>query len=194
MVRTVTRLDGSKIKVQRAQPSKEAKRALGLRSHIDIVGHIAINPPEIEHRYRLEKAKILRDMAEMLPAERIAFIARGPIDFVEDKTGLSRFEITCSTCGEKVAYCYAKNEKLEGWCDLHYLTWYDRTSWYGAATVNISPIDGKIGFECHCGEDTKDHRCTRGLPPVQRMLMIEYSMKHRAFGHSESKFIASEVI
>lgn len=177
-------------RVRKIPPSQEAIKSLGLRTRREIIGHMAINPPEIEKQIRMLKANILRDMAMMHPREREEFIAKGPIDFVKDKRGRKRYDIYCTRCGEKTAYVYAKNEKLEGWCDLHYLCWYDQNSWYGAMAINVSPIDGHIGIECACGEDTRDFRTNRNMPPIQKKLMIEYSQKHRAFASKDSRFIA----
>lgn len=181
---------GKEIEVRRVPPTKEAIKQLGVRTRMELIGHVATNPMHIERQVALKKAEILRSMAMMNTAERIDFIAKGPIDFVEDKTGLQRYDINCVNCGEKVAYCWAKNDKLEGWCDLHYVSWYDEESWRGAMVVNVSPIDGALGFECACGEDTRDFRATNSLPPIQKRLMVDYILKHRGFGSKDSKFIA----
>lgn len=188
--REVTML-GKKFRVRKVNPSNDAIKALGkYRTKYEIVGHLAINPIEIEAKIRLMKANIMREMALMHPEERELFIAKGPIDFVKDKGRRKRFNVLCGKCGDKVAYVWAKNEKLEDWCDMHYVTWYDRESWHGAMAVNISPIDQGIGFECACGEDTRDFRTNRSMPPIQRNLMIEYSQKHRDFGKGTSAFVA----
>ena len=177
-------------RVRRIPPSAEAIKSLGLRTKREVIGHMAINPPEIEKQIRMLKTNILRDMAMMSPIEREEFIAKGPIDFVKDKGKRNRYDIYCTNCGEKVAYVWAINEKLANWCDLHYLCWYDEESWRGAMAVNVSPIDGHIGIECACGEDTRDFRTNRNMPPIQKKLMIEYSQKHREFATKDSRFIA----
>lgn len=191
IVRKIKLMDGKEIEVRKIKPSKEAIKQLGFRTRMELVGHIAVNPLHIERQIALEKAEIIRSMAMMNTNERIDFIDKGPVDFVKDKQGLKKYTIRCSTCGEKVAYCWAKNDKLEGWCDLHYICWYDKETWYGAMAVNVSPIDNRIGFECACGEDTRDYRANRTLPPIQKRLMTEYSQKHRDFGSPNSKFIAT---
>jgi len=189
IVRVVKMLSGD-VEVRRVPPSKEALKELGLRSKIEIVSHLSINPPHIERKIALKKAEIIRSMAAMDRETQIKFIAEGPIDFVSDKENRKLFDIICTRCGDKVAYVWARTEKLEDWVDLHYVCWFDKFSWRGAMTINVSPIDARIGFECACGEDTRDFRKSRSLPPVQRELMIEYSMKHRDFGNKDSKFIA----
>lgn len=183
-------IGGIKSRVRKLPPSKEALKGLGMRTHREIVGHIAINPPDIAKKYAFQKAEILREMSLMTAVDRERFIEKGPIDFVVDKDGRQKYELLCSRCGEKVAYLWARNEQLEDWCDLHYLCSYDKDSWKGALAINVSPIDGKLGVECACGEDTRDHRANRTLPPIAKRLMIEYSIKHRDFGNSNSRFAA----
>lgn len=178
--------------VRKIPPSKEAINSLGPRTKREVTGHMAINPPEIEKQIRMQKATILREMAMMSAIEREEFIAKGPIDFVKDKGNRKRYDITCTNCQDQVAYVWADNEQLDNWCDLHYLCWYNKTSWRGAMAINVSPIDGKIGIECACGEDTRDFRTNRNMPPIQKKLMIEYSQKHRDFATKDSRFIALE--
>lgn len=187
--RQVTLIGGKKVRVRKVEPSAEAIRGLGLRTKRIIIGHMAINPPEIEKGIRMLKARILREMAMMTPIERARFTEK-PIDFVADKENRKKYDIICTRCGEKVAYVWADNDKLENWCDLHYLCWYDKTTWYGARAINVSPIDGRLGIECSCGEDTRDFRAARGIPPVQRELLVNYILKHRDFGVPTSKYVA----
>ena len=179
-------------KVMKREPSKEAIRGLGMRSKREIIGHMAINPPEIEFSIRMLKANILREMALMTPDERQVF-TETPIDFVKDKGNRKRYEIKCVRCGDVVAYVWAENEKLENWCDLHYICWYNKSSWRGGRAINVAPIDGQIGIECCCGEDTRDFRAGKGMPPIQKSLMIDYTHRHRDFGLPTSTFIAVEI-
>ncbi len=187
--RQVTLLDGSKIRVRKIEPSGEAINGLGLRTKRMIIGHMAINPPEIERGIKLLKANILREMAMMSAGDRMRF-TEVPIDFVKDKENKKKYWLICTRCEERVAYVWANNEKLDGWCDLHYVCWYDKTSWRGTMAINVSPIDGKLGVECACGEDTRDFRAARGIPPIQKALLIDYTLKHRDFGGPASKFVA----
>lgn len=181
---------GKTIRVRKLPPSESALKGLGMRTKREIIGHIAINRPEVEKDFRLEKATILREMALMKPADKLRFIEQGPIDFISDKGNRKKYEILCSNCGDKVAYCWASDDSLSDWVDLHYLTWYNAESWRGALAINVSPIDGKLGIECACGEDTRDFRAAPHMAPLQRQLMTEYSLKHRVFGTKESKFAA----
>lgn len=189
--RTVKRLDGSTVQVRKASVSGEAIKALGQYRHKrEIIGFIAINPPDIERSIARYKAEIMRSMAMMSPGERADFMAKGPIDFVKDKGNRNKYFITCVRCGEKIAYVWAKNDKLQDWCDLHYLSWHDKSSWYGCFEVSISKVDGHIGFECACGEDTREFRTNNSMPPIQKQLMVEYSLEHREFGTKKSAFVA----
>lgn len=189
-LRPVKTLTGT-VWVRKITPSKEAIKALGLRTKRNIVGHMALNPQEIDMQTRMLRVRILREMAAMSELDRMKF-CEVPIDFVKDKGNRKKFFVICTTCHDRVAYVWADNEKLENWCDLHYLCWYDRESSHGAMAVNVSPVDGELGFECACGEDTRDFRVNKTMPPIQKRLMIEYAMKHRGFGTKDSKFIAIE--
>lgn len=173
------------------EPSEEAKNKLGkyTKTHT-IISKFAINPNSIERLIARKKAEIFQRIALMGKDEKKDFMAGEPIDFVEDKGKRKRFNINCVRCGEKVAYCWAFNEALEGWCDLHYICWYDRKSWHGAMALNVSPLDESLGFECACGEDTRDFRGNKNMPPIQKRLMIEYTMTHKEFGKKTSKFLA----
>lgn len=184
---------GVTTRVRKVPPSQETLDSLGkYRTKREMVGHLAINPLRIERRIAILKANIIREMAMMRPMDRKLFIEKGPIDFVKDKENRKKYTITCSRCGEKVAYLWADNEQLDNWCDMHYLCWHDKKSWYGAMAIKIDPDGDKIGIECACGEDTRNFRGNRTMPPIQKQLLIEYGDKHRDLGKSTSKFIAIE--
>lgn len=175
-------------------PSEEMRSKLTKHTKKQVViSKFPINPPKIEALIQRKKVRIMREVALMNAAERADFVAEAPLDFVDDKGNRKKFSINCTRCGEKVAYCFANNEALEDWVDLHYICWYDKKSWHGAMAVNISRIDGSLGFECACGEDTRDFRGNRTMPPIQKQLMVEYGMAHREFGKPTSKFIAVQV-
>ena len=81
----------------------------------------------------------------------------------------NKYNIYCNKCNEHVADVAADNEHLDDWCDLHYIStsYIDgdgSSKWKGALAINISPIDGKIGIECCCGNDTRDFRANSTLP------------------------------
>lgn len=174
-------------------PSTEAIKALGNRTRREMVSFFPLNPMVIERRIAKQKVEIMKAMAEMTTSARLLFIKqKKQIDFVEDKTGYKLYIVNCVSCGEKMAKVWATDGQLTDWCDLHYLSWYDKDSWHGCLTVNVSPIDGLLGFECACGEDTRDFRGRNSLPPIQKQLMVEYVLKHRKFEHPHSKFIATE--
>jgi hypothetical protein len=183
-------IGGIKSRVRKIPPSLSAIKGLGLRTKRVIVSHMPIEPPELQKKYAMKRAEILREMALMTAVDRERFIDKGVIDFVTDKGDRKKYDIFCSRCSEKVAYVWASNDKLDDWVDLHYICWYNKESWRGALSINVSPIDGKIGIECACGEDTRDFRTANYIPPIRKALLVEYSMKHRHFGDSNSKFAA----
>lgn len=61
--------------------------------------------------------------------------------------------------------------------------------WYGCATVNISPIDQELGFECFCGNDTRDFRTSATLPSSK----IYAKLARRAFGKMNSGYLVKGV-
>lgn len=122
--------------------------------------------------------------------------------------GKKKFEIRCGVCGDLVAYVYASSEHLVDWCNLHYVSEpklivvkkkegkkiikTEFGEWHGCMAVNISPIDGKLGFECACGNDTRDFRLAHLTNDVVKAKMKE-NMIGRDLNQSNSKFILVEV-
>lgn len=107
----------------------------------------------------------------------------------------NKYKIMCTNCKEHVADVAADNSNLDNWCDLHYIStsYIDKNGaghWKGALSINISPIDGKIGIECCCGADTRDFRANSTLPGKVVKRKIEECSKGREFGNKDSKFKA----
>lgn len=195
-IRKVKNIDGTETIVRAIKPSKEALSDLGMRTKRRIEAAIAKNPRRIEKIIARDKAKLLREINMMNKIQRAKFLSKNaPFDFVENKEekGYKLYKVICVQCHDELALVWAKDETLRDWCDLHYITEYDKNSWRGCMTVQNSDVDDQLGFECACGEDTRDHRGRSSLPPVLRKLAIEYSMKHRAFGTKDSAFIAMQV-
>lgn len=109
-----------------------------------------------------------------------------------DKSGMSKFKISCNNCGADLAECWATDETLVDYCDLHYISYHDGEYWQGALGVNISPIDLKIGFECCCGEDTRDFRLKTNVPDDVKKEK-EKNLQGREFGKKDSKFKSEKV-
>lgn len=180
----------------RAKPSLDSLKVLERenKERREVVSFIPINPPNIEREFVMQKADTLKMMATMKLQDRIAFMEKsGPIDYVKKKgTGFKKYFVRCGSCGDMNAWVWAMDETLEKWCDLHYVFWHDKDHWHGCLAVNVSPIDRRLGFECACGEDTRDFRANKSLPRVVRSLLIDYSSKHRGFNHPHAKFIATK--
>jgi len=107
--------------------------------------------------------------------------------------GMKKYLITCGECGSKIAYVHAKDRKLSDWCNLHYITENTGSEWKGCMAVNISPIDEKLGFECTCGQDTRDFRANTTLPSKMAMSIAEENLIGKEFGKRNSKFKVKEV-
>src|SRR3972149_4510396 len=84
----------------------------------------------------------------------------------KDKTGMQRYKITCSNCGEPVGLVWATDASLTNWSDFHYINWTDGISWFGCLTPHISPITEQLCIECCCGLDTRDFRANMTLPGI----------------------------
>lgn len=110
-----------------------------------------------------------------------------------DKTGMKHYNIVCSNCGEIVAQVWSADKELSDFCDLHYVVSHDDKNWFGAATLNISQIDGKLGIECSCGQDTRDFRANNVLSHAKIEEVEKIASKGRAFGKLDSKFKLKEI-
>lgn len=114
------------------------------------------------------------------------------IECPRDKKGMKKYVIYCSKCKENIAVLWAKDKKLSDWCDLHYISEAriikDDCYWFGCASVNISPVDLSLGFECFCGNDTRDFRGNQTLGEEKLSAMIKKTEKGRSFGNKDSRF------
>jgi len=64
--------------------------------------------------------------------------------------GLNRYDIVCKNCGDRLAYFNAKTAQLKNYCNLHYISWYDKDSWHGCRGLNRNPHTMEVNFECCC--------------------------------------------
>lgn len=103
---------------------------------------------------------------------------------------MDKYKIVCSNCGDTVAFIHATDSKLTDWCNLHYTCESDGVNWHGALAVNLSPIDSCLGFECACGQDTRDFRANNTLPPHVVRDINTRNLIGREFGKKDSKFKA----
>jgi hypothetical protein len=102
--------------------------------------------------------------------------------------GMNPYDVVCTKCGNVVAQLYATDEKASDWCDLHSICFQVNGKWQGALAVNVSPIDSTLGFECTCGNDTRDFRASNGLPQETLMRKLKETKTGRTFGTKSSKF------
>jgi hypothetical protein len=107
--------------------------------------------------------------------------------------GYKKYSIICANCKNKVGEVWATSLKMEDWFDLHYYTWHDDKRWYGGVGVNLSPIDGNVGFECACGNDTRDFRANQSLKGQPLVEKINSTMAGREWGKQYSKFKLKEI-
>ena len=109
-----------------------------------------------------------------------------------DKKGMTRYLVTCGKCGEKIALVWSKDKSLTDWCDLHYISEArmvkKESLWFGCVAVNISPVDLTLGFECSCGNDSRDFRANQTLPREKLLKKIAETETNREFNKKDSKF------
>lgn len=146
-------------------------------------------------------------LSKMSPEEKLK---QKPVDCPRAK-GLTKYEIRCRECGDLIAYVNAENEQLDGWCNLHYVSEaklgfeYQNFNvngklkkkkivigeWHGCIGLQLSSIDDKLGFECACGNDTRDFRIKNNLTGYQLKDKLNNNMIDRDFT-SNSKFLVKE--
>lgn len=101
--------------------------------------------------------------------EEIRAIKRNekPMRYVEcknpHKQDMNLYLVISKKSDEEIATVYATDETLKDWLDCRYIAWHDKDSWHGCLTVNVSPFDESLGFECADGTDTRDFRANRTL-------------------------------
>lgn len=119
---------------------------------------------------------------------REAILREDHMECPRDKDGMRCYRIYCNNCDSPIAELWSKDEALSDFCDLHYISFTDGEVWKGTFGVNISPIDGKLGFECACGADTRDFRANTTMPGKAVREKIDANLKGRDFGVEGAKY------
>lgn len=166
------------------------QRAEMIRSKVNIFEYLAPLPYD---KFDCDCVPMVNDvkrkLGSMNPKDQREYLKKiGPLNCIKTKKDYKKYKIVCKNCGEKVALVYSKDSLLTDWCNLHYYYKCDRYRWYGCATLSYSPIDGLLGIECFCGNDSRDFRMKTTLPPKQ----IQERLKKREFGKPTSGFILKE--
>ncbi len=129
------------------------------------------------------KTEMINKLSSMSPTHQLAFKEKmGKIVCPKgDKLGFKKFKVICNNCKALIANVRASDKTLKDFCDLHYVCQHDGHYWKGCMTVNISPYTGQLGFECTCGQDTRDFS---EKDPVKE----QENKKGRLFNQKDSKF------
>ena len=153
--------------MRKVSVSKEAKRQLTQEGKLKkkIVSWFPVDLPDCECQPILVE---MRKNPTMM----------GYLTCPKDKTGYKQYEVKCK-CGNDIAVLWAKDETLTEWCDLHYLCEHNKKTWKGCMAVNISPIDLTLGFECTCGNDTRDFSANTTLSPKDKENKIKENKKNK---------------
>lgn len=138
-----------------------------------------------------EIMQLRKRLAMATPKDREGIIKElgGKLVCPRDKTGMTRFVITCANCKEVQGYLWATDATLKDWCDFHYSQWSDGERWRGCFTPHISPITEQLCLECCCGQDTRDFRANMTLPDKVALRREAVNAKGRAFNQTNSKFL-----
>ena len=136
--------------------------------------------------------------------------------------GYKKYQIICAICGDLIGNVYLKDKDINSWCDLHYINEAKLVTrkeifhiekinkkgikklvpikkdvqfgeWHGCMSPSISPLDGLLGFECACGNDTRDFRAKNNLTGFQLQTKLKENMIGREFFKDDSKFILKEI-
>lgn len=94
-------------------------------------------------------------LTQLSPAERHSYLTHFEPIACPLSVGKLKFKLHCPACNEPVAEVHADSEKLDNWCNLHYISWYNKHSWYGTYGVNMNPYTLEVTFECCCKEVTE---------------------------------------
>jgi hypothetical protein len=131
------------------------------------------------------------ELEKMAVKDRVEYMRKqGVMECPHSKTGKKKYFIKCNVCRELQGYCWASSDKLIDYSDFHYIQWHDKKQWHGFFAPHISPIDGRLCFECCCGNDTRDFRANMQLPTKIAEAIEEKNAIGREFGKVNSKFEA----
>lgn len=199
------------LRVSTSQEETEFLQKAGLKER-EIIGFFPVDRADCACQAGIKDLNI--KFSTMRPDEARAYkLKHKTFQCPVDSKKLKQFDIVCNNCDSLLGKCYASDESLSDWVDLHYycksilvlqkretgeidkkgkkvLETIEASYWQGALAVNISPIDQKLGFECACGEDTRDFRANQSLPDIVKVKKIKESSKGRSFNEKDSKFIA----
>lgn len=165
--------------------SNEAKENLkksGLKK-IEILSQYPVDRHDCECQKIINDFKVLQGKGTGVP---------DIIHCPHGKSGYKEYAIFCAKCKSKVGEVWATSLMMEDWFDLHYYSWHDNKLWHGAVGLNLSPIDQNVGFECACGNDSRDFRANQTLKGESLVKKITETSQGREWGRKNSKFILKE--
>ena len=169
---------------------------------VQVYGFFPVDRANCDCKEMIKKWKL--KLAELSDTQRRELIEKTKfLECPRDKTGMKRYEISCSGCGDLVGYCWATDPTLTHWCDFHYVQWVQGRKirnkddyaweWRGCFTPHVSPVTEQLCIECCCGQDTRDFRANMTLPAGSAMAIENENRKGRAFNRLDSKFKVSLV-
>lgn len=168
------------------------KMKLMKQSKITVYSFFPIDRPDCVCQPLIEEFKL--KLAAMPTHKREAIIQdQKAFECPASHVGKKRYEIFCKNCGRIEGYLWASDKTLEDWVDFHYAQWTNGIVWHGCLTPNVSPIDGRLGLECTCGNDTRDFRANMTLPGKTAFEMEQKNKIGRRFNELNSRFGVRDV-
>ncbi len=159
---------------------------------LDVFSFFPVDPASCPCQVMIEQWK--DKLAAMSETERNKVVEQTQhLTCPRDKSGMNRYEIKCAKCGAVQGYCWATDATLKDFCDFHYVQWTDGNEWFGNLTPNISPIDGSLGLECTCSNDTRDFRANQTMSLLQSIKIEESNREGREFSKPGAKFTVHKI-
>lgn len=119
-----------------------------------------------------------------------------PMKYVEcnnpRKKQMKKYLIVSKKSGDEVATVYAIDNTLKDWLDCRYISWHDDKSWHGCLSVQVSPIDESLGFECVDLTDTRDFR-VKAIGDSEEIKKRIKNVGHRQFNLADSLYEVTEI-
>lgn len=162
---------------------------------------------------------IVKEWSEKLANSKSGELVKNhlPVDCPNSKNK-KKFRIVCAECGDVIGEVNASDELLTDWCNFHYINeavlrdeyvltlQVDKKGktktvkkvikigeWHGCMAPQISLLDDKLGFECACGNDTRDFRVRSNLTGRALADKLKENMIGRDFNQPNSKYKLMEI-
>lgn len=158
-----------------------------VRSFLPVVNSVGVIGKKLSEWIQGQQMKV----ALMNHKQRDSFRKSNPVVLFPDHQKYKKAIVKDKLTGEEMGTLYY-DRTPEKWVAFYYQSMIRSreedgqkiAEWFGCMAVNISPIDGLLGFESASGQDSRDFR---GNFQVSKAIQEE-NIKARYFNTEESKF------